>query len=79
MEPPICACCNIEYGDEENLEFHLVNFKKTNEDLDWYDKSQELGYDGHPPNVLWFCDNHISIAKKYETLHLEHALKKMKC
>jgi len=79
MKPPICAYCNSESGVKENLEFHLVYFKETKKDRDWYQKSEEFGYDGHPPNVLWFCEHHIFIAKKHETLHLADALRKMKC
>lgn len=78
MMPPECSCCGREQSDFPSMKFEIVYFKRTPEDEDWYRRSEEEGWEGHPPNAYWFCSDHLELALKYESLNVKEAMSKIK-
>ena len=75
MKPPICEVCGEDFGPEEG---GLVEFERTPSDMAWYQRAElEEGFVGHPPNVAWFCGEHIEGARRLEDGPLSDALQKL--
>ena len=76
MRPPECAVCDLDLDPNEGG--GLVSFCRQPSDEDWYRRSEaEPGFVGHPPNVEWFCANHIDAARKLKHLSLREALQQL--
>ncbi len=73
MRPPICGICDQDLMDNGGL----IYFAKSENDLAWDKKMEEPGMVGHPPYAEWFCEKHYIIAKKYQQLTKEQAIKKI--
>ncbi len=73
MRPPECAICDVDV-DESGA---LISFVRTAEDDEWYRRSEEEGFVGHPPNVDWFCANHASAARALKHLTIREAFREM--
>lgn len=77
MRPPICELCDAKFeSDALNQPGHggLVEFKPSAEDKEVIARMHIKGWTGHPPNMGWFCKNHIEDARAIRHLPLKEAL-----
>ncbi len=74
MKPPVCCICKKRFFQEGGL----VRFKETEEDKEFNKRFENKGFAGHPPNVFWFCGEHIEEARKYSHLTKIEAFKIIK-
>jgi len=75
MRPPICAIC---HKDLEGNAGGLIYFSKGEDDLNWDKKMREEFMVGHPPYAEWFCEKHVKIAKEFQNLQRNEAIRKIK-
>ncbi|MEZ4825287.1 MAG: hypothetical protein R3C61_03190 [Bacteroidia bacterium] len=75
MKPPICVVCGNDFGTDAN-NGRLVYFVRTPEDITWYERADQEGFTGHPPNAAWFCELHYNKAVTLTHLTLEEAIKR---
>lgn len=77
MRPPICEICDLKFVDEalnEPGNGGLVEFKPSIEDKAVIARMQVKGWVGHPPNMAWFCKNHIEEARAIRHMSLKEAM-----
>lgn len=73
MRPPICACCGLDFRDDDlqsETSGGLVRFAD-------YEPLPERMV-GHPKGLAWFCSQHITAARALTDYALGTALAKMK-
>lgn len=68
MRPPICDFCDRDERDHPGLEFGLVYFRNH----------EPLDQPGHPKGLLWFCPEHLVVAKELSHLDSGEALRRMR-
>lgn len=81
MRPPICEVCDEKFLDDElNAPGNggLVEFKPSAEDKEVIARMQVKGWVGHPPNMGWFCREHIEDARALRHIPLRDALKEIR-
>ena len=72
MRPPICACCGLDFRDDDlhsETSGGLVRFAD-------YEPLPE-GMVGHPEGLAWFCSKHITAARALTAYPLSEALKRL--
>jgi hypothetical protein len=74
MRPPICEFCSQRFGPDAG---GLVTFRPRPEDLAVIARLQQPGYVGHPPNLGWFCGEHLAQAQGLADLTMGEALRVM--
>ncbi len=67
-----CSVC----GNTEQCE--MVKFKITDDDIKDEDEHSLEGMVGQPHYLVWFCKQHVEVAKKYTNLSSKEATKKIK-
>ncbi len=60
MKPPECSICNKRFFEGGGI----VYFSETPEDKKINKRLKSKDMVGHPPNAFWFCEEHITSAKK---------------
>lgn len=68
MEPPICAFCQRDQRDHEEIEFNLVRFRNF----------ESIDRPGHPEGLLWFCQDHLTEARRLDYLTSGQAIARMR-
>lgn len=76
MKPPRCAVCEKRFFAKK--EGDLVSFKLTDEQKLKKQEMQQKGHVGHPVGKLWFCNEHLQLAKKYSHLTVIEAFKEIR-
>ncbi len=77
MRPPICEVCSLKFVDNElNAIGHggLVEFKPSLDDKAQIARMEVKGWVGHPPNMGWFCKDHIEDARALRHISLREAM-----
>lgn len=68
MEPPVCSLCDRDQRDHPDLAFELVKFRDC----------EVIDMPGHPDGLLWFCQDHLDEAKRYDYLISEEAMRRLR-
>ena len=76
MRPPICAICDKDFRNSENISG--VHFALSKEDVQYNKRFDQEGFVGHPAGFEWFCEDHIKLAEKYSHLTLAQAMVTMR-
>lgn len=65
MRPPICAVCHVRIVDDGEVGGGgLVTFADDARSIAFRARQQtEPGFVGHPPNLEWFCGDHVRAAR----------------
>ena len=74
MMPPECEICGKRF-DPFSGNAGLVAFEMRESDREWHKKMDEEGFTGHPPEQVWFCEDHYQAADKLSHLTKPEALK----
>ena len=77
MRPPICEICDLKFGDDDLNQAGqggLVEFKPSLEDKEVIARMQVKGWTGHPPNMGWFCKEHIEDARAIRHMSMKEAM-----
>lgn len=72
MRPPECAICGLRFEPRESGD--AVAFARTDDDERWHQRDDAVP--DHPPNVEWFCADHLARARKLRGLPLGEALRR---
>lgn len=74
MIPPMCFLC-LQTPDDglPFSSFETVRFALTPEEEAVRQEQYREGWVGHPPEVYWFCDEHLALGKKHSHLHWREA------
>lgn len=73
MRPPSCVICLRTPQDGEESSFEIVRFV-IDADEEAFEREQALdGWVGHPPWLMWFCDEHLALGKELADLHWREA------
>ncbi len=78
MRPPICAICRKRFSPRKANGSGLVYFKLSEEEKARNDRMKEKRMKGHPSGREWFCEEHYSIAQKYNHLTRGEAIPEIK-
>ena len=78
MIPPHCYVCGHDGADVPgpvHEHFTLVYFGETDE-AKTHDSGMmgRLCLAGHPRNAIWFCNDHLGLAREHESLETNAAL-----
>ena len=76
MRPPICAICRKRFSPR--TEGESISFPLTEEEQKQKKFMKINRRIGHPPGLEWFCNKHLTVAKKYKHLHRKEALTAIK-
>jgi hypothetical protein len=71
MMPPECSVCGRD--SSSGREFETVSFAAA-PGLDEELQAIELAGGGHPSNILWFCEEHLTAARRLRHLTAQAAL-----
>ncbi len=76
--PPHCYVCGLDLADapdDGRERFTLIYFGET-EDAKMQDSRvmARLGRAGHPRNAVWFCTEHVTVAREHENMNARAAL-----
>ena len=75
MRPPICEVCGERI---EECEGSLISFARSAKDEDWHARANdEPGFVGHPPELEWFCADHVARARELSHLTRAEAMQVM--
>ena len=75
MRPPICEICGEDIDDDIG---GLVSFAMSDSDEAWHERADdEPGFVGHPPELEWFCKDHIARAQELSHLTRAEAMRTM--
>jgi hypothetical protein len=79
MRPPICGICDKDMYDnpDGSMDGGLIYFKKRPSDIEWEERMEMTGGDGHPPWAEWFCAKHHDKAKELSHLQIDEAMCKI--
>jgi hypothetical protein len=76
--PPRCYVCGLglsDVPDDGRTHFTLVYFGETDEaKLADSRGMARLGREGHPRNAIWFCNQHLALARQHENMETGAAL-----
>lgn len=64
MRPPRCDVCDAPAHADG-----LITCVQTDADAAWHRRATESGLAGHPPNVGWFCAEHVERARALAAQH----------
>ncbi|MFB9193309.1 hypothetical protein ACFFWA_10065 [Actinomadura verrucosospora] len=74
MMPPMCFVCLRTLRDGVPFSsFETVRFALTPEEEAVRQEQHREGWVGHPPEVYWFCDEHLALGKEHSHLHWREA------
>ncbi len=76
MKPPYCTICNAFIKDFDRG--GLINFKKTQNNLEWEQRMKRENKVEHPPYAEWFCEDHYPIANQFSHLTWSEGMKKIR-
>jgi hypothetical protein len=77
MPPSICEICDAQLGDDDLNQMGqggALEFKPSSEDKEIIARMQVKGWTGHPPNMGWFCREHIEEARAIRHFSKKEAL-----
>jgi len=76
--PPRCHVCSLglhDVPDDGRKYFTLVYFgTDDNAKMAPSHAMAELGREGHPGNAIWFCNQHVDLARQHEDMETGAAL-----
>ena len=72
MRPPECARCGEGFDPSDGGA--TVEFRRTAASELWHERAEQEGFVGHPPNLEWFCNQHLSRALELRELSLAEAM-----
>jgi hypothetical protein len=82
MRPPDCYVCRLkltDVPDDGRDYFTLVRFGETDREKMAPSRAMAAaGRTGHPNNAIWFCNDHLPLAREHENRHLSDALAAIK-
>ena len=79
MRLPDCYVCHLTLPDDGRDYFTLVRFGATEEAEmapSWV--MEAVGRTGHPFNAIWFCSEHVPLAREHENRRIDDALAAIK-
>jgi hypothetical protein len=76
MKPPYCHICGVRINDFEHA--GVINFAKTQYDIEWEIEMKREHKVGHPPYAEWFCEEHYPTANQYSHLCYADAMREIK-
>jgi hypothetical protein len=73
--PPICTVCHRDWRDR--VKSGEIDEDDFGYDTVWFGGGppprMRDGYQGHPPGLYWFCDEHLPLAKARQHLRAGEA------
>jgi len=82
MRPPQCYVCLrtwSDFPDDDGDYFTLIYFGETPEEKMAPSRVlADLGRAGHPNNAVWFCRDHVTVARRHENRHRDEGLSAIK-
>ena len=79
MRPPMCVICGRRPRDEDQYPlFQIVRFALDADEEALVRELSREGWTGHPPWLMWFCDEHLAVGEGMAHLHWRDALERLR-
>lgn len=76
MRPPICCICEERFDPGRSGD--QVSFTRRPSDDAFHARMEREGLVGHPPEVEWFCGEHLAAAQALAHLSIAEALHELR-